>query len=196
MWKAILNALLALLKPKPAPTPVPPPPVPVPVPPPAPVPPPTPPPPPPPAPPAPAPAPDPTCGKPTSLKLGIRSVTQLQRGYRGTWDVSPLVDGIKVPEGCGPAYLLAYGEVKATQKGPGFDADPVERSSVGDGFLLVIATNNEADWDGNRYKLAGNYTIRTSYDWLPVSRCQDFTIDQQGNFHGYGNNQQSYDVAK
>jgi hypothetical protein len=190
MWKRILEALLALLKPKPAPAPVPPPPVPVPVPTPPPV------PVPPPVPPPPVPTPNPACGKPTSLKLGIRGVRQLLRGWRIAFDCSPLVDGVKVSEGCGPYYLQTYGEVEAFQKGPGFDHDPVERGSDGDGFILVIATNNEADWQDGRYKRAGKYTIGVSYPWLNSWRCQDFTIDEKGEAHGYGNNQQSYDLFK
>lgn len=194
MWKRILDALLKWLT-KNQPAPVPPPPEPVPVPVPVPVPTPTPVPVPTPA-PDPPPVPNPGCGKPTNLKLGIRDQRQLAKGYRITFDCSPLVDGVKAPEGCGPYYLATFGEVQAFQKGPGFDADPVERSSVGDGFLLVIATNYEADWSGSRYKLAGNYTIGVSYPWLKVWRCQDFTIDENGQAHGYGTNAQSYDMAK
>lgn len=142
------------------------------------------------------PAPDLTCGKPTSLKLGFFAQRQLEgRGYRITFDASPLVDGVKAPEGCGDYYNETYGQVEAFQQGPGFDHDPVERSSSNP-FLLVIATNYEADWSGGRYLLAGKYTLGVTYPWLKVWRCQDFTIDDKGQASGYGTNQQSYDKAK
>lgn len=204
MWKRWLEVLLAYLSKKPAPAPVPvPTPVPVPVPvptpvppPPAPVPVPVPVPPPPPPAPVPAPEPPPACGKPTSLKLGFFAQRQLEgRGFRISFDVSPLVDGVKAPESCGDYYNQTYGQVLAFQDGPGFRGDPVERSSSNPN-LLVIATNYEADWEGGRYKLAGKYTLGVTYPWLPVWRCQDFTIDDRGQAHGYGNNQQSYDLAK
>jgi hypothetical protein len=138
---------------------------------------------------------NPTCGKPTSLKLGIYNVVKKDRGARIVFDTSPMVDGVKAPEGCGPYYDETYGQVLATQDGPGFKGDPVERASSNPN-LLVIATNYEADWDGDRYKLAGNYILRVTYPWFKVWRAQAFTINDKGIPSGYGTNAQSYDEPK
>lgn len=138
------------------------------------------------------------CAKPTGLKLGFRDQRQLARGFRIMFDASPLIgDGQKASEGCGAYYEVTYGQPEAFQSGPGFAHDPVERASgAGNGCLLVIATNYEGDWEGNRYKLAGKYTVGVSYPWLTTWRCQDFTIDEQGQAHGAGTNAQGYDRPK
>jgi hypothetical protein len=199
MWKRILDAILAWLRqqqepPAPVPPPPAPKPVPVPVPPPVPTPPPVPVPAPAPA-PQPPPAPSPACGKPTSLKLGIFNVVAKDRGARIVFDCSQMVEGVKAPEGCGDYYNQTYGQVIAEQDGPGFKGEPVERASSNPN-LLVIATNYEPDWAGDRYKLAGTYTLRVTYPWHSVWRAQTFTIDERGLPHGYGNNQSSYDIPK
>lgn len=177
--------------------PKPPVPVPVPEPPPTPVPTPTPTPTPVPTPePFPPPTPQPGCAKPASVKLGFRDQRGLSRGFRIMFDASDLdADGNKIPEGCGDYLNETYGQIEAYQKGPGFDHDPVERSSSNPS-LLVIATNYEGDWDGNRYKLAGSYEVGVSRAHLKVWRVQRFTIDERGEAHGMGTNAQAIDLPK
>jgi hypothetical protein len=190
-WNAFIQIIIALFNrqppappppaPVPTPTPVPPTPVPTPVP---------------PVPePHPMPAPPSGCSRPDAVKLGFRDQRKLARGYRIMFDASDMANGVKIPEGCGDWLNQQFGQMEAYQNGPGFTHDPVERSSSNPS-LLVIATNNDADWDGNRYKLAGNYEVGVSRSVLNVWRAQKFTIDDQGQAHGMGNNQQSFDVPK
>lgn len=192
MWQRLLAFLKLLLGGAPPVTPPSPPPVPVPPPVPPPVVPPV-------APPVAPPIvpPDDACPRPDGIKLGWRDTRKLEKGWRNQFNVTPLVGGVPASEGCGETYFLRYGEPQAFQDGPGFTGDPVERAS-GDSFgdILVIATNDESQWDGPIYKPNGPMTIGVSYPWLKTWRCQNGVMGTDGQMRGFGNNSQGYDKAK
>lgn len=185
--------------PVPTPTPVPTPvPTPAPVPTPVPV----------PEPPPPPPVPVSRCPAPFGIKLGFRQdARKLALGYRNIADITAIVRGACAHKGdlspdaicpadefCGDAYNAALGQPEAFQTGPGFDHDPVERSSENP-YILVIATNSPNDWEGGRYKAAGRMTIGVSYRHLNFWRCQDVVMTEDGRIIG-GQNSAGYDLPK
>jgi hypothetical protein len=124
-------------------------------------------------------------------------------------DITPIVKGAcghkgdtgseatcAVDEGCGPAYNAKYGEPLAFQSGTGFVRDAVERASFTLGFVLVMATNSEAEWAGGKYRASGPMTVCVSYPFLDHWRCQDGNMSDEGLLEGVGANVFGYDLLK
>jgi hypothetical protein len=156
------------------------------------------------------------CPKPIRAKLAIFAKRKLpdRPTWRNVWNVTPMVDSTgnggscewkrnqetgELPSECEAApqcaaqYQIIFAPIdpavgipQAYQKGPGFDHDPVERSSTND-YLLVITDGAE-----------GPTKLCASFPNLDTWRCQDFYIAGSGEAVGVEGNDRtrSHDEPK
>lgn len=138
------------------------------------------------------------CPKPDGLKIGFFASVKKERGFRNVFNVTPTYQGAAIDVSCGDELLATYGEFDrfvTSNRWAGRDSVEVQSDNA---YFLVDATNSDDEnWgpDG-KYLLAGSRTYCVAYKHLNSYRCQDGTMNDQGQLVGFGANDRGYDIAR